>query len=62
MAFLASSRPSIDDIATDQSEIVDSGQAHPAFKLPDIGEEIKNAGRFTGVLKSGSAHSAAIRE
>lgn len=60
MAFLASTRPSTDNIATDQSTIFDSGRAQPAFPLPDIGVETRNAGRFSGELKSGSAHSSAI--
>ena len=60
MAFLASSSPSTDDIGSDESIISDSSEMQPAFALPDIGEETTNAGRFSGELKSGAAHSAAI--
>ena len=60
MAFLASSRPSADSIGNDQSQISDSVKTDPAFQLPDIKEETIAAGRFSGELKSGAAHSAVI--
>jgi len=60
MAYLASNRPSTDSIGQDSSKKVESTKTNAAFPLPDIGEETRGAGRFTGDLKSGAAHSAAI--
>lgn len=60
MAFLASSRPSTDRIATDESKFSTEQKTQVAFPLPDIKKETLNAGRFSGELKSGAAHSAAI--
>jgi hypothetical protein len=60
MAFLASSQPSRDTIGKDQSRLQTDTKTNPAFDLPDIGKETLNAGRFSGELKSGAAHRAAI--
>ena len=60
MAFLASGRPSTDNIGQDVSRTVTTTRTVPSFSLPDIGAETRNAGRWTDELKSGAAHRSAI--